>query len=197
MNFSAGIGSDPTVEDVTFRVTPDRVDSGRLYKTALVFGLPQTLENQIRELRARIHSQFPLAPQVVPHLTLLFIGRPTGRELLPLREALAPLSRSSLSIQLTDIGFFTTSAGRRNIHVGVASTQQLATMHDRAIKACRDIGWLPQTRYLQDRFVPHLTICNQSMVSADAVAELLDDFASPVGAIQLSDPYLLAKPLRP
>jgi len=162
------------------------------YDSALVFGLPARLAAAVEELRGKLPWEVPADDQLVPHLTVLFLGRMEGAKLLDLQRAFADLRPVEVDIGLGDLDTFVSASRVSNLHLRVRGDAGLRTLHQRALKACRAAGWEPQTLYLENRYLPHITIVDGVDVDANGLV-LPSPPVPPATVVRLDDLYLLAK----
>lgn len=178
--------------DTTWAAPADPVVAAAAYTCAIAYGLPAPVSQLVLELRARLALR-PERPRLLPHLTVLFLGRTTGAGLQMLQRALGRLASATAEVVLDDLGVFMSGAFVHNVHIAVVPQGDILSVHARALDVCADIGWRPQTAYVRERYVPHISIYDRIEVPAAAVATLP---RQPLAgrAVRLDDPHLIYEP---
>jgi 2'-5' RNA ligase len=151
----------------------DGVDVNLIYQAALVFGLPHELAAIVSSLRAKWALPAPPEHQLVPHLTVLFLGNGPGLRLQPVLHALYGLLPIAKETCVNGVGTFRSSAGTaNNVHL-LAEATGLHQLHRRAYEVCCGSGWEPADQFLFERYVPHISVFDRIAVEGEVIDRVL------------------------
>jgi 2'-5' RNA ligase len=128
-----------------------------MYESALVFWLPPAEQAYVEALRCALDWPAPPEYQLVPHVTVLFLGRMHGSELVRLHSVLGTMVSTVVDSDIVGLGCFSSEETISNVHLRLEG-RQLRQFHDRCFDACIAAGWQPQTPYVRDRYVPHVSV---------------------------------------
>ena len=136
------------------------LDDQGAYDAAVVYPLTDADACVVRSLRALLATGVPPRDEP-PHLTLLYLGRVAGSQLLDVAAALAPLMWPLLDVRVSGVGVFT-PPGRVVAYLGIEAGQELVAAHQRAYDACARQPWFAPGPWAGDRWRPHITIVERS-----------------------------------
>jgi 2'-5' RNA ligase len=165
------------------------------YAAALVLALPADLGDLVLELRRRLPRLGPASRQLPPHLTVLFLGEGDGRILAALQQGLLALAPVAVAVELGPAGVFTHARSVTNLHLTVRERGSLRDLHRRAIGVCAGRGWEPQTVYLRERYVPHISLFDRISVAPETAREAVWAVGTPAWTGELGDLRLMAEVL--
>lgn len=177
-------------------VSPLRaVEPDAQYEAALVLAVPPAVGDLVRELRGRLRLPAPPEHQLVPHVTVLFLGHAGGAWLRRTTPVLEALKSSRVTATLCGLGSFVEQGRVRNLHLRLGRTRGLRDLHSRAINASSELGWIPSTPYIHERYLPHISVYDRIDIEADVVSAL--GILVPRSAMELGELYVIGKVLRP
>ncbi len=133
------------------------IPEGR-YESALVFPIGKRLCDIILKIRRMLPYPAPEEFQLEPHLTILYLGIMSSAALLRLRHELQKLKSQSLQLQCDGFGTFRHGKFVTNLHVRVRHSEPLMALHYRSMEACKRHKWIPPTKRIGSRYVPHITV---------------------------------------
>ena len=169
----------------------DHLEARATYEGALVFGLSAALNARIEAIRASIPCRAPEALLLAPHLTVLFLGRWPGAQLDEFRRALRTLS-AKVEVVMNELGVFENAHAITSIHVRATAATEARALHDHAVEECRRAGWQPQTPFVGDAYLPHVTLVDGICEPFSRRRELTCAAPS-FGTVALSDLHIIGK----
>lgn len=171
---------------------PATLEEGRTYESALVFRLPDAVSRYVDWLRAENPRIAPVDHQLVPHVTMVYLGTMEGRAVQALHRHVAPhLEGHSVLVSITGFGLFDLGPDKRTWHLAVAPVEPLAAIKAQLQQTCSEIRWQPLRSYYPGGFVPHITIWDKFDGSVPAV----DAVTIPRGAFLLSELVHVGRPV--
>jgi len=175
------------VSTSTFRA--ELIHADTRYKTALVLPVPPEVEDIVLQLRNELRDlTWTRGEELVPHLTLLFLGHPLGHELAQLQVALGPMRSTVVQINLAGLGHFGPPQAATNVHLNVAPNAGLRAAHQAALDLADRFGWPRQTAYLGSRYFPHISVIDRTNLD---IVQFLGRVRVPEENFELAGPYLL------
>lgn len=172
----------------------DALIPGARYESALVFGLPDALNDYVEELRRELALPAPSEDMLAPHLTVLFVGHWTAETLEYYRRAIASLAPVRVEVVFSKLGFFGTREGISNVHLAVESERGLRSLHAKAIVECAAAGWTPQTDFLGPRYSPHVSVFDRLALPA-SLGSVIEHVAVKRIEVELTELTLIGKVL--
>lgn len=144
-------------------IIPREFCSGHLMTSiegALAFGLPDRATAHIRIARARILTLAERNVQLVPHMTLVFLGEQRRSDLSWCLTAVRDILPSALEVRCWRMGVFQSDSMIVNLHWRVAPVRLLRRIHALALQICRQRVRIPAHAFVGRRFVPHVSIAD-------------------------------------
>lgn len=164
------------------------------YESALVFLLPEPATQWICALRAEFDLAAPPEHQLIPHMTLLYLGHMSGTDLLEVQQQLAVLAAPAIQAVPTRFGTFRRDGRVCNVHVRMESAA-VQGLHARALGQCESLPWFSRRGYVGDRYTPHVSVCDRIDVPDEDLR--LPEFRPPLPVFALERLRLFVKPLGP
>lgn len=169
------------------------IDFGTRYEGALVFSLPPADEEDVRAFRRS--RPVPGAVESRPHLTLLFLGHPTGRQLMELVDRLHPLRHETIETRTRGLDTFRHQGRVINLHLRVEPVAGLLALHRRALALGRGFEWFDPGIYCGDHYRPHVSLFDRIAIPPEemegaGVARGWSD-----RPLRLGDLHVMADPL--
>lgn len=150
-------------------VTLSTVTSTARWECAVVYTLSVDCSAYVESLRGELSFPAPDEFQLMPHLTLLYVGLVPGSLLLRLARKLAISSLGDVQVETgPSIGTFPSTGRISNVHLSVVQEQAVRAVHSKVFHSFRDEGWIPQTDTVLDRYVPHISIFDRVDLGQDA-----------------------------
>lgn len=129
------------------------------YEMALVGTLPEAVSSEIQRLRRRLLIAVGgSAPQLPPHLTILYLGIMSPSEALRTWAHMAAFRHPSVCAEVGSVGTFKSGAHIVNLHVRIEPIAQLQILHDAARIHYESLPWAISARRSAHDFVPHVSI---------------------------------------
>lgn len=131
------------------------LDPRARYEAAWVVALAHPAAGRIVSLRQALGLAAPV--QLLPHLTLLFIGRGSGAQLEGLRHVLAEIAETCPAFVLDSWGTFGADRRVANLHLRPAAGP-FAALHSDALARCEAAGWANPSAFTGARYTPHVSV---------------------------------------
>jgi 2'-5' RNA ligase len=136
-----------------------------MIRSFLAISLPDDTADALVELQDGVRNARWIADDRF-HVTLLFLGSCTPKELTDLDAALAGMRAERFDLKPEGVGAF--GGGRpRQLYAGFAASEPLTRLHTKLERAAREAGILVERR----KFVPHVTLarCGGGVIPAQAI----------------------------
>ena len=163
------------------------------HEAAFVYEVADAAGVRVEAMRDAWPSKAPPNHQLVPHLTLLFLGICQGPLLGRLVHALDALAHHLVAdVELGPVGEFVTPSGNRTLHLAAEPADLLRAQHQAAEAAAIGCGWRPVSRWSGAAFSPHVTIFDRA-----GAALVPEDLIPPlrIGPVRLTMPFVIGKPV--
>lgn len=143
--------------------------------------LPDELRRRIAGLQGGIDGARWVAEENL-HITLRFIGEVQDDRVDDIVAALDEVRGRAFNVQPGDVGHFGSGRTPRSIWVGVETTPEIATLHDKVDHALVRTGLAPEGR----KYTPHITVARLKGAKTNHVLKWLEAnggfFATPFEA---------------
>ena len=150
----------------------ETVDETVWYEAALAFRAPEDLRCVVLDLRSRLGWPAPPEFQLEPHVTVLFLGRRIGRQMVGLKATVEGLVPARAEACLVGLGVFKRGDKIINVHLKLGGAPQLRALHRRAHELATDGGWGSQSPYILADYTPHVSIYDSTSLDAAYEAQL-------------------------
>jgi 2'-5' RNA ligase len=139
-----------------------RLQPSESYECALAYDVSPALRSAVWSLRRGLELPAPPEFQLTPHITLLYVGRLEGRSLLALDAVFRSIEPSRATVTVGGrLSAFSTGGSVVNVHLPVWPARVVRAEHRRVLRAFTAQGFAPQTPYVEERYVPHVSVVDR------------------------------------
>ena len=139
-----------------------RLQRAGSYECALAYDLSPALRMAVLSLRRGLGLPAPPEFQLTPHLTLLYVGRLESRALLGLDDVFRSIAFSRPTVTVGGrLRAFSTGGRVVNVHLPVVPAKAVRSEHRRVFRAFTAYGFTAQTPYVEERYVPHVSVVDR------------------------------------
>ena len=149
-------------------------------EAAFVLLLSSPLHDRILALREACGPLGDPELQPAPHVTVLFLGDRTPAQVWRAAAAVEPVHAGPMEVTLGSFGFFGAGSLVTNLHCSVEPAAELVALHHGCLHALGAIGEASDSRYVRERYAPHVSVFDGISTGRTDVERLLPRPSIPV-----------------
>jgi 2'-5' RNA ligase len=167
----------PVADRIRHRALTDRrredFTGVRRCEAAFVLLLSSQLTDWILRLREAWGALGDPGAQPAPHVTVLFLGNRTPAQLWRAAELIESVRVDPIDMTLGSFGVFGSGSIVTNLHCAVEPRAEVAAVHRTCLHALGGIGETSDSRYVRERYTPHVSIFDGISAGRRMVESLL------------------------
>lgn len=171
-------------------LTTTELSEPGIFVAAYVFDVCGEIHAWVQDLRRKYLSAEDLEKQPRPHMTLFFLGKHPGGTIEDLSGFTEEHREVRFCLKAGRIGCFHADREGDNFHLRITSDPALSRLHEIAVRHFLRAGHDLQTRYLRDRFTPHITILDSVFLDKSATERFLAE-SCPIAQIEVGAIYVM------